>query len=87
MLFVPIVVCALFGTFAEGLADTRTATFAVMRNDDRIGTNTIDVENNGLQTSVQTVTHVEVKVLFLTVYRFDQTETERWTNGHPRFTR
>ncbi len=71
---------ALVPFVSRAHADTRT--YAVMRNDDRIGTNTIDVESVGRQTTVQTVTHVEVKILFLTVYRFDQTETERWANGH-----
>ncbi len=61
-------------------ADVRT--FAVMRNGDRIGTNTIETQSAGPQTTVRTATHVEVKVLFLTVYRFDQTVTERWSNGH-----
>lgn len=56
--------------------------FAVMRNDDRIGTNTIKTEDVGKETVVETVTHVAVKLFFVTVYRFDQTETEHWSNGH-----
>jgi uncharacterized protein DUF6134 len=64
------------------IANTTTAMFAVMRNDDRIGTNTIKTEDDGKETVVETITHVAVKLFFVTVYHFDQTETERWSNGH-----
>ena len=55
--------------------------FAVTRDDAPIGTNTIDVIRKGAETSVQIVTHVAVGVAFFTLYKFDQTETELWTNG------
>ena len=83
--------CLMIGTllFAAALAsaaanaDTGTATmnFAVMRDGQQIGSNTIQLRHNGAETTVQMVTHVEVKIAFITVYRFDQTETERWVNG------
>jgi len=66
---------------SSAAANTTTTLFAVMRNDDRIGTNTIRTEDDGPQTIVETVTHVAVKMFFMTVYHFDQTETERWANG------
>ena len=68
---------------AAANADTGTATmnFAVMRDGQQIGSNTIQLRHNGAETTVQMVTHVEVKIAFITVYRFDQTETERWVNG------
>lgn len=62
-------------------ANTTTTSFAVMRNEDRIGTNTIRTEDDGKQTTFESVTHVVVKMLFMTVYHFDQTETERWCDG------
>lgn len=62
-------------------ADSHIENFAVMRGDDQIGTNTISLERNGLETNVQIVTHVAVKALFLTLYHFDLTETEHWLNG------
>lgn len=62
-------------------ADSHVENFAVMRGDDQIGTNTISLERNGLETNVQIVTHVAVKALFLTLYHFDLTETEHWLNG------
>lgn len=63
-------------------ADQGTTTkYVVMRNDSQIGTNTVSVAENGPRKTVQTVTHVEVKFGFVTLYRFDQTETEQWVNG------
>ena len=64
---------------AESLAETMR--FAVMRNGQQIGSHTIELRRNGPETTVQMVTHVEVKIAFVTVYRFDQTETERWAGG------
>ena len=58
-----------------------TMKFAVMRDGQQIGSNTIQLRHNGAETTVQMVTHVEVKIAFITVYRFDQTETERWVDG------
>jgi len=58
-----------------------TMKFAVMRDGQQIGSNTIQLRHNGAETTVQMVTHVEVKIAFVTVYRFDQTETERWVDG------
>ena len=55
--------------------------FAVMRGDTQIGTNTIDIGYNVGQTNVRIVTHIEVGMAFVTLYRFDQTETEQWSNG------
>jgi len=59
-----------------------TLRFAVMRNGEQIGSNTIELRRNGAETTVHMVTHIQVKIAFLTVYRFDQTETERWVDGH-----
>jgi hypothetical protein len=55
--------------------------FAVMRGDAQIGTNTIELSYNGGQTSVRIATHLEVTIAFVKLYRFDQTETEQWSNG------
>jgi len=56
--------------------------FAVMRNGEQIGTNTIQLQRNGAETIVRIVTHVQVKIALVTLYRFDQVETERWIDGH-----
>lgn len=71
---------ALFAAVAQ--ADQgRTTRFAVMRNGEQIGTNTIQLQRRGPETTVRIVTDVAVKIAFVTVYRFDQTETERWVDG------
>ena len=61
--------------------NTATTEFAIMRDGDRIGTCTLRLQHNGRETTVHVVTHVQVKVAFFTVYRFEQTETERWVDG------
>ncbi len=67
-----LLLAAALGSAAAN-ADPGTATmkFAVMRDGQQIGSNTIQLRH----------THVEVKIAFVTVYRFDQTETERWVDG------
>jgi len=72
---------ALFSAPAHADPDSKTMKFAVMRNDSQIGTNTITVVRNGQDTTVQIVTHVEVRIAYITVYRFDQTDTEQWADG------
>jgi hypothetical protein len=77
-----LILAAVFlaeGAKAETSAETMR--FAVMRNGQQIGSNTIELRRNGRETTVQMVTHVGVKIAFVTVYRFDQTETERWVGG------
>ena len=64
---------------AEPMAETLR--FEVMREGQQIGTNTIELRRNGSETTVQMMTQVQVKIAFVTVYRFDQTETERWVGG------
>ena len=58
-----------------------TMNYAIMRNGDQIGTSTLRLHRNGRETTAEVVTHVQVKIAFVTVYRFDQTETERWVDG------
>ena len=55
--------------------------FAIMRDGDQIGTCNFRLHRKGRETTVEVVTHVQVKLAFITVYRFDQTETERWVDG------
>src|SRR5712691_12067951 len=59
----------------------RALNFAVLRNGDRIGTSTMRVRRDGPETVAEVVTHVQVKIAYVTVYRFDQSETEHWTGG------
>src|SRR5262249_12696788 len=65
----------------KSTAAAETIRFAIMRDGQPIGSNTIELQRNGAETTVRMVTHIQVKVAFLTVYRFDQTEAERWVDG------
>ncbi|MGH6888064.1 MAG: DUF6134 family protein [Rhizomicrobium sp.] len=61
--------------------DSHTVKFLVTRNGTPIGTNSIRVGHDGADTTVEMVTHVKVGFAFLTFYKFDQTENERWSDG------
>ncbi len=58
-----------------------TKSFAILRNGDPIGTNTISIRCDGPNTAVEIFTSIVVKIGFLTLYRFDQNESEHWVNG------
>jgi hypothetical protein len=64
-------------------ADGRTTTlnFAVTRNGEQIGSTTVKLQRNGEQTVAETATTVQVKIAFITVYRYEQRMTERWVGG------
>jgi len=63
-------------------AATDSMRFAITRNGDPIGTHSIDINRAGQETSVSIATDLTVKVLFVTAYRFQHTDNERWLNGH-----
>src|SRR5262249_48364236 len=75
-----LMLAALTTAAAAEPVSTRTK-FAIMRDGDPIGTCDFRVRYNGRETTVEVVTHVQVKLAFITVYSFDQTETERWVDG------
>lgn len=58
-----------------------TLQYAIMRKGEQIGTHRVELRRNGKETSVNVETNVEVKVLFVTAYRFQYNATERWVNG------
>lgn len=66
---------------AQAGTTSQSLRFAVMRGDTQIGTNTIELSRNGGQTLVRIATHVEITMAFVKLYRFDQTETEVWSDG------
>lgn len=72
---------AAFVRPAQADPNTASLNFAVIRNGAQIGTDHIKVGHDGGETTVQNVTHVAVNVGFLTLYKYDQTETERWADG------
>jgi hypothetical protein len=60
---------------------TTTMSYVVTRNGDPIGTTTVNLAHDGRQSVVEVATDVRVKIAFVTVYRFEQRETERWAGG------
>ena len=66
---------------AESQAQTTTLNFAVLRNGTPIGTSTVRLRHQGEETVAEIATHIQVKFGYFTLYRFDQTETERWAVG------
>jgi len=68
------------GTAQAGIDDT-TLNFAVTRNGDRIGTTTVRLQRDGQNLVADIATQVQVKIASITVYRFEQRETERWAGG------
>jgi hypothetical protein len=56
--------------------------FSVLRNGDPIGTMAMQIRRDGSGTVAQTKVHIRVKLGFVTLYRYDQTQTEHWADGH-----
>lgn len=54
-----------------------TLRYAVLRDGDRIGSTTVHLVHDGTATTAEIATHVQVKIAYITVYRFDQRETDR----------
>jgi hypothetical protein len=66
---------------AETEPAAATLNFAVMRNGDPIGTSTMRISRDGAAMVAEIVTHIQVKIAYITVYRYDQSETEHWVDG------
>ncbi len=56
--------------------------FMILRNGDQIGTTTMQIRRDGTATVAETKVHIRVKIGFVTLYRYDQTQTEHWADGH-----
>jgi hypothetical protein len=69
------------GAAAEAGDKDTTLSFAVTRNGEQIGSTTVKLQRNGEQTIAETATNVQVKIAFITVYRYQQRLTERWISG------
>jgi len=62
-------------------ACAETYRFAITRNGDQIGTHTIDLNRTGAETTVSIATDLTVKVLYVTMYRFQHVASERWVGS------
>lgn len=64
---------------AEG--SITTLNFAVTRNGEEIGNTTVRLQRKGGQTVAETATRVQVRFGHITVYRYEQRQTEHWVDG------
>ena len=71
----------VFATAVQARVEETTLNFAVTRNGDRIGTTTVRLQRDGRQLLADIATQIQVKIASITVYRFEQRETERWLDG------
>jgi hypothetical protein len=77
-------IAALLASVAIGAAEPSTTDlhFMILRNGDQIGTTTMRIHRDGAATVAETKVHIQVKLGFVTLYRYDQTQTEHWADGH-----
>lgn len=52
--------------------------FDISREGSKIGTDTFDIVRNGDTVTVRAKTHIQVKIAFITAYRYDHAETGVW---------
>jgi len=71
----------VFAATAQAGVEDTTLNFAVTRNGDRIGTTTVRLQRDGGNLVADIATQVQVRIASITVYRFEQRETERWADG------
>lgn len=81
VLGVGVAAATVFGAAAQPEPAVGTIKFLVMRDGDQIGTTTVRLSHEGRETVAEIKSHIQVKLAFITVYRFDQTEVERWADG------
>ncbi|MGC2222193.1 MAG: DUF6134 family protein [Methylocella sp.] len=55
--------------------------FDIVRGNDKIGTDTIDIERQNDTTTVKIKKDVSVKVIFIEAYRYEHSCNETWKNG------
>jgi len=66
---------------AQAGAEETTLNFAITRNGDRIGATTVRLQRDGRQLVAEITTRIKVEFASITLYRFEQRETERWADG------
>ena len=55
--------------------------FDIVRGNDKIGTDTIDIEQQNDTTTVKIKTDLSVKVMYIEAYRYEHSCNETWKNG------
>jgi hypothetical protein len=56
-------------------------TFDIVRKDDKIGSNVVDIDRHGDATMVKNRTDISVKLMYIEVYHRQHTASETWKNG------
>jgi len=56
-------------------------TFDIVRKDDKIGANVVDIDRQGDATTVKNKTDISVKLMYVQVYHREHAATETWKNG------
>ena len=65
----------------QAQAASETLEYTVLRDGKPIGTHAYTIDTNGADTHVQVSTNIQVKVLFITAYKFKHASEEVWSNG------
>lgn len=65
----------------QAQAATKTLDFTVLRDGKTIGTHSYTISEQGDKTQVEVHTNIEVKVLFVTTYKFLHAAKEVWRDG------
>ncbi len=65
----------------QAQAASKTLDFAVLRDGKTIGTHSYTMSDEGGQTLVQVNTDIQVKILFITAYKFIHASKEVWQSG------
>ena len=79
-----VLAVAVIAASSAGWAEPENTTlkFAVMRDGRQIGTTTTRLQRQGAgEMTARTTTHVKVNFAYVTLYRYDQSETEQWAGG------
>lgn len=56
-------------------------TFDIVRKDDKIGDNVVDIDRHGDTTTAKNKTNISVKVMYVEVYRYQHNCSETWKAG------
>ncbi len=65
----------------DGFPPAGTITYDVWREGSQIGTHSVEFTRDGDKLTVRTRIRIEVKLLFITVYRFEHDAEEDWVGG------
>jgi hypothetical protein len=65
----------------DGFPPAGTITYDVWREGSKIGTHSVDFLRDGDKLTVRTRIRIEVKLLFVTIYRFEHDAEEDWVAG------